>query len=109
MGNKRIPFEPNTVYHVYNHGNAEDNIFREEDNYYYFLKRYAHYIYPVAKTYAFCLLPNHFHLMIMTRTPKELIGFFQEKYPNRDSQNFKSFTELLSNQFKNFLISYSKS
>jgi hypothetical protein len=57
MSNKRPPFKPNTVFHVYNHGNAEDNIFREKENYYYFMKRYAYYIYPIAKTYAFCLLP----------------------------------------------------
>lgn len=109
MGNKRPPFKSNNVYHVYNHGNADDNIFREEDNYRYFLKRYAHYIYPVAKTFAFCLMPNHFHLMIGIRGEKELIEFYKGKYPNRDPQSFKNFADLLSNQFKNFLISYSKS
>lgn len=98
MGNNRPPFTPDTVFHVYNHGNAEDNIFREEENYRYFLKRYAHYIYPVAKTYAFCLLPNHFHLMVEVRSKEELEEFFKEKNP-----------DLLSNQFKNFLISYAKS
>jgi REP element-mobilizing transposase RayT len=109
MGNKRPPFEPDTVFHVYNHGNAEDNIFREEENYYYFLKRYAEYIYPVAKTYAFCLLPNHFHLAVEIRPADKLVDFFQEKYPDRDPQSLGNFADLLSNQFKNFLISYAKS
>jgi REP element-mobilizing transposase RayT len=109
MGNNRVPFKPNTVYHVYNHGNAEDNIFREKENYYYFLKRYAYYIYPVAKTYAFCLLPNHFHLALKIRYENELKQFYQEKYPDRDPQSFGNFADLLSNQLKNFLISYAKS
>lgn len=109
MGNKRSPFEPGKVFHVYNHGNAEDNIFREEENYHYFLKRYGHYIYPVARTYAFCLMPNHFHFMVGIRPVEELVGFFREKYPDRDPQSFKNFADLVSNQFKNFLISYSKS
>ena len=110
MGNKRPPFEPDAVYHVYNHGNAEDNIFREEENYYYFLKRYAHYIHPVARTYAFCLMPNHFHLMVRIRGEEALRAF----YNNKDPQSLGDFADLdfadlVSNQFKNFLISYSKS
>lgn len=109
MGNKRPPFIPDTIYHVYNHGNAKDNIFREEENYHYFLKRYAYYIHPVARTYAFCLMPNHFHFMVGIRSKKELMEFYHEKYPDRDPQSFQNFADLLSNQFKNFLISYAKS
>jgi len=109
MGNKRPPFEPGTIFHVYNHGNAEDNIFRDEENYRYFLKRYSHYLYPVVKTYAFCLLPNHFHLMVEVRSVGQLKKFYQEKYPDKDPQSFRNFADLVSNQFKNFLISYSKS
>jgi len=110
MGNKRSPFEPDAVYHVYNHGNAEDNIFREAENYYYFLKRYAHYIYPVARTYAFCLMPNHFHLMVRIRGEEALRVFYRSKDP-QSLQDFADldFADLVSNQFKNFLISYSKS
>ncbi len=33
MGNKRIPFAPGKVYHAYTHGNADDDIFKEENNY----------------------------------------------------------------------------
>jgi putative transposase len=39
---------PENYYHVYNHGNADDNIFKKDDNYIYFLKCYAHFINPVA-------------------------------------------------------------
>ena len=35
--------------------------FIEERNYRYFLGLYARYIEPVADTYAYCLLRNHFH------------------------------------------------
>lgn len=113
MGNKRPPFEPGTVYHVYNHGNAEDNIFREEENYVYFLKKYAHYIYPVARTYAFCLMPNHFHLMVRIRGKEALRVFYKGKNRSKDPQSLQdfadlNFADLVSNQFKNFLISYAK-
>lgn len=100
MSNKRPPFEPDTVFHVYNHGNAGDNIFREKQNYYYFLKRYAHYIYPVARTYAFCLLPNHFHWMIKIRNDEVLRSFFEKKG--------KDLAGLVSKQFSNLLNAYTK-
>lgn len=60
MGNNRVPFEPGTVYHVYNHGNADDLIFREDKNYVFFLKKYNKYIPLVTDTYACGLMPNYF-------------------------------------------------
>ena len=48
MNNPREPFEPDTIYHVYNHGNGDDLIFREGDNYRFFLERFRVYITPIA-------------------------------------------------------------
>ncbi len=109
MGNKRIPFEPNTVFHIYNHGNAHDLIFREDKNYSFFLKKYRKYIPKIADTYAYCLIPNHFHFMVRMKSENQLFFHFKQKYPNKDPQSFGNFAGLLSNQFKNFLISYAKS
>ncbi len=63
-----IPLKPNEMYHIYNHANGNDNLFRNEENYAYFLKRYAYFIHPIAKTYAYCLMPNHFHLLVKIRS-----------------------------------------
>ena len=52
------------TYHIYNHGNASDNLFRYDENYRYFLQKYGEYITPIVHTYAFCLLPDHFHFLI---------------------------------------------
>lgn len=52
---------------------------------------------------------NHFHLMVKIRSEEKLLEFFKEKYPNKDPQSLQNFADLLSNQFKNFLISYAKS
>jgi len=59
------------VYHIYNRGTNDETLFREERNYRFFLQRYAHYIEPVAETYAYSLLRNHFHALIRTLTPEE--------------------------------------
>jgi putative transposase len=58
------PLEPDQTYHIYNRGNSGEPLFREERNYRYFLKLYAHYIEPIAETFAYCLLNNHFHFLV---------------------------------------------
>jgi REP element-mobilizing transposase RayT len=58
------PLVPGVFYHIYNRGNNGEDIFIEERNYAYFMKLYGKYVSPVAETYAYCLLCNHFHLMV---------------------------------------------
>ena len=55
-----------TIYHIYNRGVDRTTIFREEENYRFFLKNYIKHIEPVAATYAYCLQPNHFHFVVRT-------------------------------------------
>jgi putative transposase len=62
MATERHPFFPDTVYHVVHHGNGNDNIFLKHENYIHFLNKYRQYISPIADTYAYCLMPNHFHI-----------------------------------------------
>jgi len=58
-------------YHIYNRGNNQENLFFKERNYRHFLKLYAKYIEPIADTYAYCLLRNHFHLLLRIKTVEE--------------------------------------
>ncbi|MDF2156245.1 transposase [Algoriphagus sp. CAU 1675] len=62
-------------YHIYNHANGTENIFRDEENYRFFLKQYAKYLAEVVDTYAYCLMPNHFHLMVGVKADLDLAGF----------------------------------
>ena len=55
---------PNKTYHIFNHANGFENIITENENYRFFLDKYKQYILPIAETYAYCLLPNHFHLVV---------------------------------------------
>jgi REP element-mobilizing transposase RayT len=59
-----IPLEPGHYYHIYNRGNNRENIFFEERNYCYFLQLYQKYILPVCDTFAYCLMRNHFHILV---------------------------------------------
>ena len=65
------PMLPGRYYYVLNRGNNRENIFLEERNYTYFLQLYAKYVLPVADTFAYCLLRNHFHLLIRVKEVQE--------------------------------------
>ena len=58
-------------YHIYNRGNNRENLFLENRNYPYFLSLYTKYIEPTADTYAYCLMQNHFHLLVRIKTEEE--------------------------------------
>ena len=59
--------QASVIYHIYNRGVKGETVFRVKRNYVYFINLYVRHIQPVADTYAFCLLPNHFHLLIEVR------------------------------------------
>jgi len=64
--------EPGKFYHIFNRGINGCDLFREQDNYYHFLRLYEKYLNPVAETYAWCLMRNHFHLLIQVREVKQI-------------------------------------
>lgn len=56
--------ESGHYYHIYNRGINGCDLFACEANYQYFLSLYEKYINPIADTFAFVLMPNHFHFLI---------------------------------------------
>jgi len=69
--------EPDTFYHYFNRGNNRENLFIEEGNYNYFLQLIRKHVTPVADVYSYCLLPNHFHLVIRTKQLEQLPPIYQ--------------------------------
>ena len=61
-----MQFTADKIYHVYNQGNNEQQVFFSSENYLYFLKNYRAFVAPYADTLAYCLMPNHFHFLIST-------------------------------------------
>ena len=110
--------QPNCSYHIFNHANGFENIFTVDDNYRFYLDKYQQYILPIAETYAYCLLPNHFHLVVRIRRREVL----EEVFRNFKSTNFSKVPNLdkvevtdnmieyyISKQFANLFSCYTQS
>ncbi|MDZ4709553.1 MAG: transposase [Saprospiraceae bacterium] len=63
-----MKYQPFQLYHIYNQGNNRQKIFFSEENYRYFKKKIKKYICSNAELLAYCLMPNHFHLLIYTKS-----------------------------------------
>lgn len=70
---KKEPLDFGNYYHIYNRGNNGIDIFYENGNYDYFLKLYRQYIHPIAETFAWCLMKNHFHFLVYIRNRQEVL------------------------------------
>jgi putative transposase len=75
---KTIPLEHGNYYHIYNRGINGCQLFKEKANYEHFLKLYAYFINPVAETYAWVLMKNHFHFLVRILEESE-IDFIRPK------------------------------
>ncbi|MEY3368323.1 MAG: hypothetical protein RI973_1478, partial [Bacteroidota bacterium] len=75
------PLKSGLTYHIFNRGNNEENLFPEARNYPYFLKKYREYVAPIADTYAWCLMPNHFHVMLRFGDYLRLHQAFPRRFP----------------------------
>ena len=66
------PLENGRYYHIYNRGINSDILFKENSNYEHFLKLFDLHIDPIAETYAWCLMKNHFHFLIRIKVTEEI-------------------------------------
>lgn len=67
-----MSFEVNRFYHIYNRGNNKEKIFFNDSNYLFFLRKIKIELTPACELIAYCLMPNHYHLLI----------FFGEQHAN---------------------------
>lgn len=65
-------FEDDKFYHVYNRSIDKKPMFCNDGNYEFFMKQYYKYLSPVVDTYVYCLLGNHFHMMIRVRPQEQM-------------------------------------
>jgi putative transposase len=122
------PLISGNYYHIYNRGNNGENLFYKHENYLYFLRQFNYYLNDYLDTFAYCLLPNHFHLLIRIKefehfpsltdlesvATDERLSRFQntsmaiegrDSIPQRDGI---SQPQMISRQFRKLFLSYAQ-
>ncbi len=93
-------FEEGKFYHIYNRTIDKKPMFANEGNNQFFLNKLQLYLLDVADIYAYCLLDNHFHLLI--RIKENLNNFKLTKDINETIETHK----IVSKQFRVLFQSY---
>lgn len=97
---RKVPFEIGEYYHVFNRGVDKRKIFIDEDDYSYFTHilevfndqapaENVRYFYrgrtsieerqkPLVEITSFCLMPNHFHLLLKQVADRGIVKFLQK-------------------------------
>lgn len=86
--NDHPPLRPDQYYHIYNRANGDENLFRTAGDYNRFIRLYDRYISPVADTFAWVLMPNHFHVLVQIKG---------ERYYKYSKKDFKADVSQSSN------------
>lgn len=93
------PLIEGRFFHIYNRGVNSEDLLKEKKNYYYFLKQFFFYCQEVLDIYAYCLLKNHFHLVVYVKENVEV--------PRKIGEGM--FRLNASKQFSHFFNSYAQS
>ena len=104
-------FEKGYIYHIFNQGNNHRNIFFNRDNYLFFLRKINTYVSPYADVLAWCLMPNHFHLMVLVNELDlgvTIWGATSSRTPNNELIDSKNKTISLNHSIGIILSSYTK-
>ena len=107
---KPIPLENGNYYHIYNRGNNGIDVFFDSESYYHFLRLFDRYISPIAETYAWCLLKNHFHILVYIKLDIE-IDYSKLEYSTVEKPKvldpskqfghlFNAYTQAINKKFK---------
>jgi REP-associated tyrosine transposase len=95
------------IYHVMNRGDRREPIFKDDADRQRFLETLAEACVKRGwQVHAYCLMPNHFHLVVETPQPNLVVGmkWFLGTYTNRFNRRHKLFGHSFSGRYKSLLV-----
>ncbi|NIF07578.1 transposase [Chryseobacterium sp. Tr-659] len=106
---RTTPIEADCFYHIYNRGINGETIFRSERNYEFFLNKVSEFLIPVCDVYAYCLMSNHFHLLVKIKSDLELNSLVKVGNLGKATKTgLHSPQNVFSKQFSRIFNSYSQ-
>ena len=65
MTKARPAYLPGLFFHLYNRGHGRANIFKEDENYLFVIRKIKEYTKSLnLSVIAYCLMPNHYHFLV---------------------------------------------
>ncbi len=78
MARRKVAFVQGSYYHIYNRGANREPIFRSDENFRFLTQRLKEYTSEWQVTViAYCLMPNHYHMVLRQDGASALSGFVQ--------------------------------
>ena len=99
-------FDYNSFYHIYNRSIGNELLFRFDKDYKYFLSKMKRFISPYSDIIAYCLISNHFHLLIKINEREDLPAGIRPGENLLDGRNSKNVDQALKNFFNSYTRSY---
>ncbi len=97
---KQDILEPDCFYHIFNRGNNKENLFIEDENYLHFLKLIKYHLTAVAEIYTYCLMKNHFHLVLKIKSKEEIEKLLSiDKIHQPFSNLFNAYTKAINKKY----------
>lgn len=104
MEHKLPPILPGNFYHLHNKSSGHQKLFVTDENYHFFLEKYKHFMGSIADTYAYVLMPEHFHFLVRIKPEGELVKYF-----SKNRQRLDEYDTMINEQLSELFNTYSKS
>lgn len=96
------------IYHLLNRGNGQQRVFQKDGDYLAFLQLLGQMkVQFNIGLYAYCLMPNHFHLLVKVPKGENLsrgMQWFTTTHVRRYHQHYRSSGHLWQGRYKSFVI-----
>ena len=102
-----IPSFSDNFFHIYNRGNNKEQIFFEDRNYDFFLSRLLDSFETKISLVAYCLMPNHYHLIVYIKEALSLekaMQRFSVSYTKAINKSYNRVGHLFQGRYQSKLI-----
>lgn len=74
-----VDFCEDDIFHVYNRTNNKELLFANDENRTFFLRKYRQYLSPFVETFCWCLMSNHFHILLRVKKESEILAILKSR------------------------------
>lgn len=98
----KATFHPLATYHLFNRAIGDEKIFRTDENMRFFYQRLIEFTSRISDVISYCLLPNHFHLVVKILDDHQLEKRFAKLKGNKNWDKYSTH-KFIMEQYSNFL------